>query len=184
MSVDESVWHIRGHFLASSFSWKFPVWKASSGLSRKAPRTAKYRKHSVAVSYREPFFNGVNWNGRLQVIEKKLQVMSDDWIINVLRFAGYDRLQCPRNLQAQQLNCVVYHIRWQGIFSISTKNWSNLCDLLMASCFSWQNTRASRSCSFSSFLFTGKNNLAFKKISSTLHPEYKVHLSTKCIGAC
>ena len=91
--------------------------------------------------------------------------MSDDWIINGSRFEGCDWLQCPRNLQAQQLICVLYHIRPQGIFSISMKNWSNLCDLFMVSCFSWKNTRLSRSCSFSSFLFRGKNILAFKKIA-------------------
>ena len=39
----------------------------------------------------------------------KKSYMSDDWIINVSRFAGYDRLQCPQNLQAQQLICVLYY---------------------------------------------------------------------------
>ena len=39
----------------------------------------------------------------------KKSYMSDDWIINVSRFAGYDRIQCPQNLQAQQLICVLYY---------------------------------------------------------------------------
>ena len=39
----------------------------------------------------------------------KKSYMSDDWIINVSRFAGYDRHQCPQNLQAQQLICVLYY---------------------------------------------------------------------------
>ena len=69
------------------------------------------------------------------------------------------------------------------MFSISMKNWSNLCDLFIASCFSWQNTRVSSSWLFSSFLFGGKNKLALKKNTSNLHSEYQVHLSTKCLQA-
>ena len=65
-----SMWQIPGQFLASSFNWKFPVLKASLGSKRKAPRTASSRKPSVAASYRERFFNGVNTNGLLQNIQQ------------------------------------------------------------------------------------------------------------------
>ena len=61
-----SMWQITGEFLACSFNWKFSVLRASLGCKRKAPRTASSRKPSVAASYGEPFFNGVNTNGLLQ----------------------------------------------------------------------------------------------------------------------
>ena len=60
------MWQITGQFLACSFNWKFSVLRASLGCKRKAPRTASSRKPSVAASYGEPFFNGVNTNGLLQ----------------------------------------------------------------------------------------------------------------------
>ena len=96
----------------------------------------------------------------------KKSYMSDDWIINVSRFAGYDRLQCPQNLQAQQLICVLYYTISGGkkytVFTWKIDLTCVICWWHLASHIK-QNTRVRRSCSFSSFLFRGKNNLAFKK---------------------